>query len=97
MRTREIGIRVAIGAQVPDVIQLVFWQGVKIVSVGLALGLVGTLLFGQFLSSFLFGITSYDPVTIVVVTMMLAVAAILACLIPTLRAIRVNPVIALRE
>jgi ABC-type antimicrobial peptide transport system permease subunit len=97
MRTREIGIRVAIGAQVPDVIQLVFWQGVKIVSVGLALGLVGTLLFGQFLSSFLFGITSYDPVTIVVVTMVLAVAAILACLIPTLRAIRVNPVIALRE
>jgi ABC-type antimicrobial peptide transport system permease subunit len=97
MRTREIGIRVAIGAQVPNVIQLVFWQGVKIVSVGLALGLVGTLLFGQFLSSFLFGITSYDPVTIVVVTMMLAVAAILACLIPTLRAIRVNPVIALRE
>jgi putative ABC transport system permease protein len=61
------------------------------------LGLVAALLFGQFLSSFLFGITRYDPVTIVVVTMVLALAAILACLIPTLRAIRVNPVIALRE
>ena len=92
-----IGIRVAIGAQVPDVIQLVFWQGVKIVSVGLALGLVGALLFGQFLASFLFGIASYDPVTIALVIIVLALAVSLACLVPTVRAIRINPVTALRE
>ena len=97
MRTREIGIRVAIGAQVFDVIQLVFWQGVKIVSVGLALGLVGALLFGQFLASFLFGITSYDPVTIALVIIVVELAACWACLVPTVRAIRINPVTALRE
>jgi putative ABC transport system permease protein len=97
MRTREIGIRVAIGAQIADVIQLVFWQGLKIVSVGLVLGLVGALLFGKFLSSFLFEITSYDPVTIALVIIVLALAACLACLVPTVRAIRINPVTALRE
>ena len=78
-------------------IQLVFWQGIRIVGVGLILGLAAALLFGQFLSSFLFEITSYDPVTIVVVTMVLALAASLACLVPTVRAIRINPVIVLRE
>jgi macrolide transport system ATP-binding/permease protein len=97
MRTREIGIRVAIGAQVSDVIQIVFWQGVKIVSVGLTLGLIAALLFGQFLASFLFGITSYDPVTIALVIIVLALTACLACLVPTVRAIRINPVTALRE
>jgi ABC-type antimicrobial peptide transport system permease subunit len=79
------------------VIRIVFWQGINIVSVGLILGLTAALLFGRFLSDFLYGITSSDPVSIVLVVLALALAASLACLIPTLRAIRINPVIALRE
>jgi putative ABC transport system permease protein len=97
LRTREIGIRVAVGAQIIDVVQIVFWQGMKIVSVGLTLGIVSALVLGQFLSGLLYGITSYDPATIAFVIAALTLAAVLAFLIPTVRAIRINPVIALRE
>ena len=97
LRTREIGIRMAIGAQIIDIVQIVFWQGIKIVCVGLVLGIVSALILGQFLSSLLYGISSYDPVTIALVIVALAIAAILACLIPTVRAIRINPITALRQ
>jgi putative ABC transport system permease protein len=97
LRTREIGIRVTLGAQVADVVRIVFGQGLKIVAVGLVLGIMVGLLMGQYLVSLLYGVTSYDPVTIGLVTMLLALAATLACLIPTLRAIAINPVTALRE
>jgi len=96
-RTREIGIRVTLGAQVADVVRIVFGQGIKIVALGLALGIAAGLLMGQHLVSLLYGITCYDPVTIAFVMMILGLAAILACLIPTLRAVRINPVVALRE
>ncbi len=97
LRTREIGVRVALGAQVMDVMRIVFWQGTKIVCVGLTLGIVAALILGQFLSSFLFGIASNDPMTLGLVIMALAITAIVACLVPTIRAIRINPVTALRE
>jgi putative ABC transport system permease protein len=97
LRTREIGIRVTLGAQVADVVRIVFGQGIKIVALGLALGIAGGLLMGQYLVSLLYGITCYDPVTIAFVMMILASAATLACLIPTLRAVRINPITALRE
>jgi len=97
VRTREIGIRVTLGAQIADVVRIVFGQGIKIVAVGLVLGIVAGLLTGQYLVSLLYGVTSYDPVTIGLVMMVLAVAASLACLIPTLRALRINPITALRE
>jgi putative ABC transport system permease protein len=97
LRTREIGIRVTLGAQMADVVRIVFGQGIKIVALGLVLGIAGGLLMGQFLVSLLYGITSYDPVTIGLVMMVLALAATLACLIPTLRAVAINPVTALRE
>jgi ABC-type antimicrobial peptide transport system permease subunit len=61
------------------------------------LGIVGGLLAGQYLVSLLYGVSSYDPVTIGLVMMVLALAATLACLIPTLRALRINPITALRE
>jgi ABC-type antimicrobial peptide transport system permease subunit len=97
LRTREIGIRIAIGAQIIDVVQIVFGQGIKVVCIGLILGIASALILSQFLSSLLYGITGYDPVTIALVIMALALAAVLACLVPTLRAIRINPIIALRE
>jgi hypothetical protein len=97
LRTREIGIRVALGAQIMDVMRIVFWQGTKLVCVGLMLGIVAALILGRFLSGFLYGITSYDPMTLGLVIMALALAAIVACLIPTIRAVRINPVTALRE
>jgi putative ABC transport system permease protein len=97
LRTREIGIRVTLGAQVADVVRIVFGQGIKIVTIGLVLGIAGGLLAGQYLVSLLYGVSSYDPVTVGLVTMVLALAATLACLIPTLRALRINPITALRE
>ncbi|HEX6565233.1 MAG TPA: ABC transporter permease, partial [Chthoniobacterales bacterium] len=97
LRTREIGIRVTLGAQIADVVRIVFGQGIKIVALGLVLGIAGGLLMGQYLVSLLYGITSYDPVTISFVMIILGLAATLACLIPTLRAVRINPITALRE
>jgi predicted permease len=97
LRTREIGIRVTLGAQIADVIGIVFGQGIKIVALGLLFGIIAGLLMGQYLVSLLYGITSYDPATIGFVMMILGLAATLACLTPTLRAIRINPIAALRE
>jgi putative ABC transport system permease protein len=97
LRTREIGIRITLGAQVADVVAIVFGQGVKIVGIGLIFGIAAGLLVGQYLVSLLYEITSYDPMTIGLVTMLLAFASTLACLIPAVRAIRINPITALRE
>jgi ABC-type antimicrobial peptide transport system permease subunit len=69
----------------------------KIVVIGLVLGIAAGLLAGQYLVSLLYGVASYDPVTIGLVMIVLALAATLACLIPTLRAVAINPVTALRE
>ena len=96
-RTREIGIRVTLGAQTVDVVGIVFSQGVRIVALGLVLGIAAGLLMGQYLVSLLYGITSYDPVTIAFVMMILGLVATLAWLIPALRAVGINPVTALRE
>jgi predicted permease len=97
LRTREIGVRVALGAQVIDVMRIVFWQGTKIVCAGLTIGIVAALILGRFLSGFLFGISDTDPLAIVLVVILLALAASIACLIPAARAIRINPITALRE
>jgi putative ABC transport system permease protein len=97
LRTREIGVRVALGAQVMDVMRIVYWQGTKIVCAGLILGIVVALIVGRFLSGFLYGISDCDPLTIILVVILLAFAASIACLIPAARAIRINPIIALRE
>jgi predicted lysophospholipase L1 biosynthesis ABC-type transport system permease subunit len=97
LRTREIGIRVTLGAQAADVVTIVFGQGIKIIAIGLVLGIVAGLLAGQYLVSLLYGVASYDPVTIGLVMAVLGLAATLACLVPTLRAVAINPVTALRE
>jgi putative ABC transport system permease protein len=95
-RTHEIGIRMALGAQPLEVIRLVLGQGGRIALAGILIGVGAALSIGRVLSSLLFGVTPTDPVTFVVVTLLLCVVALDACYIPARRAIRVDPMVALR-
>ncbi|MGA7413629.1 MAG: ABC transporter permease [Bryobacteraceae bacterium] len=96
-RTRELGIRAALGAARTDLARLVITQGMILVGVGLAVGLVAALGLTQFLKSMLYGVTAFDPGVLASVTALLAAVALAACWLPALRAARVDPVIALRE
>ncbi|HEV2382012.1 MAG TPA: ABC transporter permease [Terriglobia bacterium] len=95
-RTREIGIRMALGAERRDVLRQVAAQGGRVTIIGLAAGLVGGLLLARLLSSMLYGIRPSDPATLVVVSVVLAVCAVLACYVPARRATKVDPMVALR-
>lgn len=96
-RTREIGIRMALGAQRRDVNMMVLWQGVRLATIGIAIGLVGALLATRVLSSFLYGLSSVDLLSFGYVSLLLLVVALAACYVPARRATRVNPITALRE
>ncbi len=95
-RTQEIGIRMAIGAQRRDVLNLVLGSGLKLVLLGVALGLAGAFVLTRLLQSFLFGITATDPLAFAGNAALLLAVAALACLLPALRATRVDPLTALR-
>jgi putative ABC transport system permease protein len=95
-RTNEIGIRMALGAQTRDVLGLIVKDGMKLVLLGLVLGISGALGLTRLLSSLLFGVTTRDPMTFVAIAALLSVVAILACYIPAWRATRVDPLEALR-
>jgi putative ABC transport system permease protein len=95
-QTREIGVRVALGANRNALLTMVLGKGLKMTAFGIALGLVGSFLLSRFLRSLLFGITQTDPLTFGVVPLLLLLAAVLACLIPARRALKVDPMIALR-
>jgi ABC-type antimicrobial peptide transport system permease subunit len=95
-RTREIGIRVAIGAQSDDVLKLIVSQSGRIVLIGLALGVCGNLAIAGVLRGLLFGIKPSDPLTIVGACALLTALAFLACWIPARRATRIDPMLALR-
>jgi putative ABC transport system permease protein len=94
--TREIGIRVALGAQGRDILKMVIRQGLILVAAGMALGLAGALALTRILSSLLYGVSARDPLTFVEVVGLLVVVALLACWIPARRAAKVDPMIALR-
>ena len=95
-QTREIGIRMAMGAQTGSVLGLIVKQGMRLAIVGLVLGLVFAFAAMRLLSSLLFGVSAHDPIIFGSVTLILATAAILACYIPARRAAHVDPLVALR-
>jgi predicted permease len=96
-RTREIGIRMALGAQVRDVLRLVVGQGMRMALIGIVLGLTGAFALTRALASLLLGVGTTDSVTFVGVPVLLIAVALLACYIPARRAAHVNPLIALRH
>jgi putative ABC transport system permease protein len=95
-RTREIGLRMALGAQPRDVLRLVVGHGMRLALAGVAIGVAGSFLLARLLASQLFGVTSNDPATFAAVSALLAGVALAACWIPARRATRVDPMIALR-
>jgi len=95
-RTREIGIRMALGAQARQVMMPVLRQGFVLAVAGIAIGLAGSVLAARLLSSFLFGIEPSDPLTYALVSALLLFVTLLASFIPSRRALRVDPLTALR-
>jgi len=95
-RTQEIGIRMAIGAQRRDVLQLILRGGLKLVATGIVAGLAGAFVLSRVLQSLLFGVTAHDPFVFAGDAALLLAVATVACLLPALRATRVDPLVALR-
>jgi predicted permease len=95
-RTREFGIRLALGAQTGDVLQMVFRQGLTLVAVGLALGVAGAYALGRLMGSLVYDVKPADPGVFATVSIILACIAVLASLLPSLRATRIDPAVALR-
>jgi predicted permease len=95
-RTHEIGVRMALGAQRSDVMKLVLTQGAEMALVGMAIGLVTALGLTRLMANELFGVSAYDPLTFGAGAILLALVALLACYIPARRAVRVDPIVALR-
>jgi putative ABC transport system permease protein len=95
-RTREIGVRIALGAGPGDVLGMILGQGLRTIFIGVAIGLAGSLALTRTVESLLFGVTATDPLTFCAVTLLLLGAGLLASYIPARRAMRVDPIIALR-
>jgi putative ABC transport system permease protein len=95
-RTREIGLRIALGSQSRQVLTLVLRKGLGLSSLGVAIGLAGSLVATPVLSTLLYGVTARDPLTLVFVSLLLIGVGMLATYIPALRATRVDPIVSLR-
>ena len=95
-RTQEIGVRMALGARPLDVLKLVVRQGMILTSIGVVVGLAGAFALTRVMSSLLFGVTERDPITFGAVAALLIMVAFIACLVPALRATKVDPLVALR-
>jgi putative ABC transport system permease protein len=95
-RTREIGVRIALGAQRGDVLYLVMKEGARFSFAGIAVGLTGAFLVTRLMSSELYGVSPLDPLTYLGVALVMAAVTLLACYLPTRRAMRVDPIVALR-
>jgi putative ABC transport system permease protein len=95
-RKREIGIRLALGAQSGDVVSMVLRQGAKLALLGVCIGVVAALALARLMTNLLFGVTAHDPLTFVAVAALLILVALLACYVPARRAMKVDPTVALR-
>jgi predicted permease len=95
-RTHEIGVRIALGARRWDVLNLILSQGARLALLGIALGVAASLALTRLMAGMLYGVSAYDPLTFIAVAAILALVALAACYVPTRRAMRVDPMIALR-
>jgi putative ABC transport system permease protein len=95
-RVQEIGIRLALGARISDVLRMIVIEGMRPTLLGVTIGIVGALALGQVMSSLVYGVKPTDPLTFLAVAMVLAVVALSATIIPAYRAARVDPMVALR-
>ncbi|MEP6779408.1 MAG: FtsX-like permease family protein, partial [Gemmatimonadaceae bacterium] len=95
-RSHEMGVRIALGANVKNIAQLVVRDGVRSVAIGVGLGIVASLMLSQFVSALLYNTSPRDPVVLSVSAITLLLVAVSACLIPAMRAARVDPLTAMR-
>lgn len=96
-RTREIGIRVALGSSETNILRMVLWEGFELVTIGLVLGMVGAVLLEKAIASEIYGVRPLDPLVLGSVMAVLAAVALAACAVPARRAMRVDPIVALRS
>jgi predicted permease len=96
-RTREIGIRITLGATPADVLSLIIWEGIRMPALGISVGLAASLALTRVMTHLLFGVSAVDPATFATVGVGLAAATLLACYLPARRATRVDPICALRQ
>jgi len=95
--TREIGIRMALGAQPRSILKLTLGRGFVLVSTGVVIGVLMSFGLTRFIENMLFGVTPTDPLTFAMIVILLGFVALLACLIPATRALRVDPIVVLRH
>jgi len=97
LRTREIGIRVALGSNPAEIFRLVLRDGLLVLALGMVFGLGGALALGRVIESHLYGVSSMDPMVVGLVLVVLGVVALVACVVPARRATRIDPVRALAQ
>jgi putative ABC transport system permease protein len=95
-RTSELGLRIALGAQQVNIMSLVLKQGLKLAALGVLLGLIGAITMTRWLASLLYGVSTTDPLTFVLLATLPMIVATIACWIPARRATKVDPLVALR-
>jgi putative ABC transport system permease protein len=95
-RTREIGIRIALGARSRDVLRLILRQGARLAIAGSVIGVVGAFLLRKIMASFLYGLSANDPLILCIVPCVMVLVIVLACWLPARRATKIDPILALR-